>query len=230
MAPSEIMRRSKGEALPVVWRISTYQEALLGRHFWARLLGVTSGELTEEMIKEYLSHHLKKTPTTFELENWRAFLPVSGLSVHQIEPSDFSRRLFSWKLHIVNWHWTLFWRDFLMKTSFTFTLVFDSQIPNSRFQIWIAKGNFPLLALLTVAIITPARGYPRFDTLVNYDTAWTNVYDGGETSMVLWQTISWFKNIYRWFEYLCWTNFRYFGAWAILLIRPQCCIIPLVDL
>jgi len=31
---------------------------------------VTSGELTEEMIKEYLSHHFEKDPNDgFELEN-----------------------------------------------------------------------------------------------------------------------------------------------------------------
>ena len=59
MAPSEIMRRSKGrtaskrfEAFPTLkqkWR-----------HFWARgHFCATVGEMTEEMIKEYLEHHFE---------------------------------------------------------------------------------------------------------------------------------------------------------------------------
>jgi len=67
------------------------------------------------------------------------------------------------------------------KPSFTFTLVFDSQIPNSRFQIWIAKGNFPSISTSDRSDHHPLHAAtPGFDTLVNYDTAWTNVYDGGE--------------------------------------------------
>lgn len=51
-------------------------------------------------------------------------------------------------------------------------------IPDSRFGL--LRAISPLLALLTVAIITPLHAAtPGFDTLVNYDTAWTNVYDGG---------------------------------------------------
>lgn len=68
MAPSEIMRRIKGR----------YHESYrdlkkrnLGRHFWARgYFCVTSGDLTEEMIKEYLEHHFEpKVEDNFKTED-----------------------------------------------------------------------------------------------------------------------------------------------------------------
>ena len=41
-----------------------------GRHFWARgYFCVTSGELTKEMIEEYLVHHFEKDPNDrFDVE------------------------------------------------------------------------------------------------------------------------------------------------------------------
>nr|WP_281174032.1 transposase [Methylomicrobium agile] len=41
-----------------------------GRHFWARgYFCATVGEMTEEMIKEYLEHHFESDPATeFKVE------------------------------------------------------------------------------------------------------------------------------------------------------------------
>lgn len=72
MAPSEIMRRIKGRSSALLFEEFPHiKKRYWGRHFWARgYLCVTSGELTEEMIKEYLSHHFEKDPNDgFELEN-----------------------------------------------------------------------------------------------------------------------------------------------------------------
>jgi hypothetical protein len=62
----------------------------------------------------------------------------------------------------------------------------DSRLPSpSRFLIPDSRFGFlraipVLLALLTVAIVSPLHAAtPGFDTLVNYDSAWTYVYDGG---------------------------------------------------
>jgi putative transposase len=71
MAPSEIMRRIKGRSSALLFEEFPHiKKRYWGRHFWARgYLCVTSGELTEEMIKEYLSHHFEKDPNDgFELE------------------------------------------------------------------------------------------------------------------------------------------------------------------
>ena len=61
LAPSEIMRRIKGRSSTKLFE--TYPELrkrYWGRHFWARgYFCVTSGEVTEEMIKEYLEHHFE---------------------------------------------------------------------------------------------------------------------------------------------------------------------------
>ncbi len=64
MAPSEIMRRIKGrsssklfEEFPVV------KKRYWGRHIWARgYFCATVGQMTEEMIKEYLEHHFEPNP------------------------------------------------------------------------------------------------------------------------------------------------------------------------
>ncbi len=58
MAPSEIMRRVKGRGSSKLYeRFSELKRRYWGRHFWAKgCFCVTSGELTEEMIKEYLDH------------------------------------------------------------------------------------------------------------------------------------------------------------------------------
>jgi putative transposase len=47
-----------------------HSERLWGRHFWARgYFCVTSGELTKEMIVDYLAHHFEKDPNDqFDIE------------------------------------------------------------------------------------------------------------------------------------------------------------------
>jgi putative transposase len=61
MAPSEIMRRIKGRSsMKLFQKIPHLKNRYWGRHFWARgYFCVTSGDLTEEMIKEYLEHHFE---------------------------------------------------------------------------------------------------------------------------------------------------------------------------
>jgi putative transposase len=61
MAPSEIMRRIKGRSSMKVFQTFPHlKNRYWGRHFWARgYFCVTSGDLTEEMIKEYLEHHFE---------------------------------------------------------------------------------------------------------------------------------------------------------------------------
>ena len=61
MAPSEIMRRIKGRSSTKLFEsFPELRRRYWGRHFWARgYFCVTSGELTEEMIKEYLEHHFE---------------------------------------------------------------------------------------------------------------------------------------------------------------------------
>jgi putative transposase len=59
-----------------------------GRHFWARgYFCVTAGELTKEMIEEYLSHHFERDPHDgFDIELWlyteneSSFTRVGGLN------------------------------------------------------------------------------------------------------------------------------------------------------
>ncbi len=67
MAPSEIMRRIKGRSSAELF--DSYPD--LKRRFWARgYFRVTSGELTEEMIKEYLKHHFElKVDDNFKTED-----------------------------------------------------------------------------------------------------------------------------------------------------------------
>ena len=61
MAPSEIMRRIKGRSTRKLFE--TYPELrkrYWGGHFWARgYFCVTSGEITDEMIKEYIENHFE---------------------------------------------------------------------------------------------------------------------------------------------------------------------------
>jgi putative transposase len=61
MAPSEIMRRIKGcSSMKLFESYPDLKKRYWGRHFWARgYFCVTSGELTEEMIKNYLEHHFE---------------------------------------------------------------------------------------------------------------------------------------------------------------------------
>ena len=61
MAPSEIMPRIKGRSASKIFSIyPELKKRYRGRHFWARgYFCVTSGELTQEMIENYLEHHFE---------------------------------------------------------------------------------------------------------------------------------------------------------------------------
>ena len=61
LAPSEIMRRIKGRSsMKLFESFPDLKKRYWGRHFWARgYFCVTSGELTDEMIKNYLEHHFE---------------------------------------------------------------------------------------------------------------------------------------------------------------------------
>jgi putative transposase len=64
MAASEIMRRIKGRTSSKLFEeFPVLKKRYWGRHFWARgYFCVTSGQVTEEMIKEYLEHHFEPNP------------------------------------------------------------------------------------------------------------------------------------------------------------------------
>ncbi len=61
MAPSEIMRRIKGRSASKLFEeFPGLKKRYWGRHFWARgYFCVTSGQVTDEMIKNYLEHHFE---------------------------------------------------------------------------------------------------------------------------------------------------------------------------
>ena len=61
LAPSEIMRRIKRRsAVKIFGSFPDLKKRYWRRHFWARgYFCVTSGELTEEMIQNYLEHHVE---------------------------------------------------------------------------------------------------------------------------------------------------------------------------
>ena len=61
LAPSEIMRRIKGRSARKLLEIfPELKKRYWGGHFWARgYFCVTSGEVTEEMIKNYIEHHFE---------------------------------------------------------------------------------------------------------------------------------------------------------------------------
>lgn len=63
ISPSEIMRRIKGwTAQKLFEEYPQLKKRYWGRHFWARgYFCVTAGELTKEMIKEYLEHHFERS-------------------------------------------------------------------------------------------------------------------------------------------------------------------------
>ena len=64
MSPAEIMRRIKGRTSRKLFEEFPHlKRRYWGRHFWARgYFCVTAGELTRQMIDEYLEHewHLNK--------------------------------------------------------------------------------------------------------------------------------------------------------------------------
>ncbi len=61
MAPSEIMRRIKGRSAGKLFsEFPIIKKRYWGRHFWARgYFCATSGQVNEEMIKNYLEHHFE---------------------------------------------------------------------------------------------------------------------------------------------------------------------------
>ena len=71
LSPSEIMRRIKGRTSTKLFQgFPQLKKRYWGQHFWARgYFCVTAGELTKEMIKEYLEHHFERKPNdNFEVE------------------------------------------------------------------------------------------------------------------------------------------------------------------
>ena len=60
-SPSKIMRRIKGRSsIKLFEEFPHLKKRYWGRHFWARgYFCVTAGELSKEMIEEYLSHHFE---------------------------------------------------------------------------------------------------------------------------------------------------------------------------
>ena len=72
ISPSDIMRRIKGRTSSKLFEEFPHiKKRYWGRHFWARgYFCVTAGELSKEMIKEYLNHHFEKNPNDgFDIEN-----------------------------------------------------------------------------------------------------------------------------------------------------------------
>jgi putative transposase len=61
LAPSEIMRRIKGRSSRKIFEMfPNIKKKYWGRHFWARgYFCVTSGNMTAEMIENYLAHHFE---------------------------------------------------------------------------------------------------------------------------------------------------------------------------
>ena len=61
MAPSEIMRRIKGRSARKLFEeFPELKRRYWGKYFWARgYFCVTVGQMTEEMVKNYLEHHFE---------------------------------------------------------------------------------------------------------------------------------------------------------------------------
>lgn len=71
LSPSELMRRIKGRTSSKLFEEFPHlKKRYWGRHFWARgYFCVTAGELTKQMIEEYLEHHFEsKENPNFEVE------------------------------------------------------------------------------------------------------------------------------------------------------------------
>ena len=64
MAPSEIMRRLKGNTSSRLFEeFAHLKKRYWGRHCWARgYFCATVGQMTQEMIKQYLEHHFEPNP------------------------------------------------------------------------------------------------------------------------------------------------------------------------
>jgi putative transposase len=77
MAPSEIMRRSKGRSSSKLCEeFPLLKKRYWGRHFWARgYFCATVGQMTEEMITEYLEHPFEPNPSdNFRTEDYQRVL------------------------------------------------------------------------------------------------------------------------------------------------------------
>ncbi len=71
ISASEMMRLIKGRtSIKIFEEYPHVKKRYWGRHFWARgYFSVTAGELTKEMIKEYLAHHFERDPNDgFDVE------------------------------------------------------------------------------------------------------------------------------------------------------------------
>ena len=71
LSPAEIMRRIKGRTSAKMFEEFPHiKKRYWGRHFWScGYFCVTAGELTKQMIEEYLAHHFeKKDNPAFEIE------------------------------------------------------------------------------------------------------------------------------------------------------------------
>ncbi|RJP94200.1 MAG: IS200/IS605 family transposase [Desulfobacteraceae bacterium] len=64
IAPSEIMKKIKGRSATKLFEeFPNVKKRYWGRHFWARgFFCVTSGQVTDEMITNYLEHHFEPKP------------------------------------------------------------------------------------------------------------------------------------------------------------------------
>jgi putative transposase len=80
MAPSELMRRIKGRTFSKLFEeFPTLKKRYWGRHFWARgYFCATVGQMTEEMVQEYLAHHFEPDRAdNFRTESSRRVLDPS---------------------------------------------------------------------------------------------------------------------------------------------------------
>ncbi|MEE9358185.1 IS200/IS605 family transposase [Candidatus Vondammii sp. HM_W22] len=71
LSPSDIMKRVKGRSSTRFFQeFPRLKKRYWGQHFWARgYFCVTAGELTKQMIEEYLQHHFEKNfDDNFEVE------------------------------------------------------------------------------------------------------------------------------------------------------------------
>ena len=71
ISPSEIMRRVKGRTSAKLFQEFPHlKRRYWGRHIWARgYFCITAGELTKQMIEDYLEHHFEaKENPNFEIE------------------------------------------------------------------------------------------------------------------------------------------------------------------
>ncbi len=71
LSPADIIRRIKGRVSSKIFEeFPQIKKRYWGRHFWARgYFCVTSGDVTEQMIIDYLEHHFEKRPNDgFDIE------------------------------------------------------------------------------------------------------------------------------------------------------------------